>query len=146
VTKMVRNVFALQQNLTNIITFNQEPFDRVRRYYELLNLSVDVRFGSFPSVYIGLTVFIGVQEVFQRISEHIADPVKLFTMHEYRIILELLSPTKKLTDKMDSDLRDKFSRIRAGTAAAAAIQQQQHQQQQHQQQQQQQRQQQQQGN
>jgi hypothetical protein len=41
VQKMIRNVFALQQNLTNYIPFDQEPFDRVRRFYELLNMKPD---------------------------------------------------------------------------------------------------------
>ncbi len=36
---MSRNVFALQQNLTNIIQFKEVHFDRVRKYYSWLNLS-----------------------------------------------------------------------------------------------------------
>lgn len=39
VFKMFRNVFALQQNLTNIIVRKEQHFDRVRKYYDLLNLS-----------------------------------------------------------------------------------------------------------
>lgn len=43
VLKMCRNVFALQQNLTNIVQFKELHFDRVRKFYQLLNLSEDVR-------------------------------------------------------------------------------------------------------
>jgi hypothetical protein len=39
VMKMIRDVFSLQQTLTNVITFDPEPLDRVRRYYELLLLT-----------------------------------------------------------------------------------------------------------
>ncbi|PRP74064.1 exocyst complex component 4 isoform a [Planoprotostelium fungivorum] len=37
VLKMCRNVFALQQNLTNIVQFKEVYFNKVRRYYLLLN-------------------------------------------------------------------------------------------------------------
>jgi hypothetical protein len=41
---MCRNVFALQQNLTNIIiSTDEEPFEKARKYYELLNISQEVR-------------------------------------------------------------------------------------------------------
>jgi hypothetical protein len=42
VKKMIRNVFAVQQSLTNIIAFRETHFDRVRRYYSLLNYSEEV--------------------------------------------------------------------------------------------------------
>eukprot|EP01117_Protostelium_nocturnum_P014416 TRINITY_DN5482_c5_g1_i1.p1 TRINITY_DN5482_c5_g1~~TRINITY_DN5482_c5_g1_i1.p1 ORF type:complete len:882 (+),score=250.34 TRINITY_DN5482_c5_g1_i1:1213-3858(+) len=37
VLKMCRNVFALQQNLTNIVQFKESYFNKVRKYYLLLN-------------------------------------------------------------------------------------------------------------
>lgn len=37
-----RNVFAVQQNLTNIVGSKEQYFDRARKYYELLNLAEEV--------------------------------------------------------------------------------------------------------
>lgn len=47
VLRICRNVFALQQNITNIVTTvtrsKEDYFDRVRRYFRLLLLSEEVR-------------------------------------------------------------------------------------------------------
>lgn len=43
VNKMNRNIFALQQNLTNIIQFKETHFDRVRKFYSLVNLKEEVK-------------------------------------------------------------------------------------------------------
>jgi len=41
VSKMCRNILALQQNLTSIISGQEAQFDRARQYYELLHLTDD---------------------------------------------------------------------------------------------------------
>lgn len=90
VLKMVRNVFGLQQNLSNITSFNESPFDKVRKYYELLNMSVD--------------------EILQYIPKHLKDK-NGFTMQEYRTILEVVSDPKgrNLSDSLENKLRSIFS-------------------------------------
>jgi hypothetical protein len=40
--KMCRNVLTLQQNLSNLFACDEEPFERVRKYYELLIGSIEV--------------------------------------------------------------------------------------------------------
>jgi hypothetical protein len=91
VVKMVRNIFTLQQNLTGMTTFNEDPFDRARRYYELLNLNIE--------------------EVYQYVAlhHHIDDPLS-YTLNQYRTILELIANPKNrtLTDEQEKDLRDKY--------------------------------------
>ena len=42
IKKLIRNLFALQQSLTNIIVSQENYFDRVRKYYELFFLTEDV--------------------------------------------------------------------------------------------------------
>mmetsp|Transcript_46800 Transcript_46800/g.77972 ORF Transcript_46800/g.77972 Transcript_46800/m.77972 type:complete len:524 (-) Transcript_46800:75-1646(-) len=44
VLKMCRNVYALQLDLPSVISSQETNFDRVRRYYELLNLSEEAFF------------------------------------------------------------------------------------------------------
>lgn len=39
VSQICRNLFALQQNLTNIVVTQDGYFDHARQYWELLNLS-----------------------------------------------------------------------------------------------------------
>lgn len=91
VFKMIRNVFALQQNLTNIITFSEDPFDRVRRYYELLNLPAN--------------------DVYQFISEHSHETSGNYTLNQYRTVLEIILNPKgrTLNDDQEKELRENFS-------------------------------------
>eukprot|EP01122_Echinamoeba_exundans_P013216 TRINITY_DN5727_c1_g1_i1.p1 TRINITY_DN5727_c1_g1~~TRINITY_DN5727_c1_g1_i1.p1 ORF type:complete len:1196 (+),score=222.83 TRINITY_DN5727_c1_g1_i1:69-3656(+) len=89
VMKMIRDVFSLQQTLTNVITFDPEPLDRVRRYYELLLLTPE--------------------EVFQQIQENLGEPWKLFTFPEYRTVLEYLSPGRQVPEAMENELRAKLA-------------------------------------
>lgn len=88
--KMVRNVFALQQNLSNITSFNEAPFDRVRVYYELINLTEE--------------------EIFQYISNHIKEPSN-FSIQDYRTVLEVVTNPKyrTISDDREQRLRDIFS-------------------------------------
>lgn len=41
VLQITRNLYALQQNLTNIVTSQNGHFDRARKYFELINLSLE---------------------------------------------------------------------------------------------------------
>ena len=65
---MNRNVFALQQAMAALGTAREELFDRVRRYYELLNQSEE-------------DILAGIGATLAR-----AD---LFSMREYKRVLEL---------------------------------------------------------
>jgi len=75
VLKMCRNVFALQQNLTNITQVKEIHFDRVRKFYWILNMSEDEFFSN-------------------QIPENNA-----FSLDEYKAILELKQPNRKLPEK-----------------------------------------------
>lgn len=91
VVKMVRNIFALQQNLTGMTTFNETPFDKARRYYELLNSNIE--------------------EVYAFVARHHQpdDPLS-YSLNQYRTVLEIIANPKSrtLTDEQEKDLRDKF--------------------------------------
>lgn len=91
VVKMIRNIFTLQQNLTGMTTFNEAPFDKARRYYELLGLNLE-------EVYAFIT------------QHHHAEDQGSYTLNQYRTILELIANPKSrtLTDEQEKDLRDKF--------------------------------------
>lgn len=91
VVKMVRNIFTLQQNLTGMTTFNEVPFDKARRYYELLNLNLE-------EVYAFIT------------QHHHAEDQGSYTLNQYRTVLEVIANPKSrtLTDEQEKDLRDKF--------------------------------------
>lgn len=65
---MNRNVFALQQAMASIGSAREEHFERVRRYYELLNASEE--------------------DILASISSTIAR-TELFSLKEYRRVLEL---------------------------------------------------------
>lgn len=88
--KMVRNVFALQQNLSNITSFNEAPFDRVRVYYELINLVEE--------------------EIFQYVANHIREPSN-FSIQEYRTVLEVVTNPqyRSISDDREERLRELFS-------------------------------------
>jgi hypothetical protein len=105
VVKMIRNVFSLQQNLTGMTTFNEEPFDKVRRYYELLNLNIE--------------------EVYQFVAQHHhVDDQGSYTLNQYRTILELIANprSRSLSDEQEKDLRDKYVLVpfQSDTSAAAS--------------------------
>lgn len=91
VVKMVRNIFTLQQNLTGMTTFNEAPFDKARRYYELLNLNLE-------EVYTFIT------------QHHHAEDSGSYSLNQYRTVLELIANPKSrtLTDEQEKDLREKF--------------------------------------
>jgi hypothetical protein len=102
VVKMVRNIFTLQQNLTGMTTFNEEPFDQARRYYELLNLNIE--------------------EVYQYVAlHHNPDDHLAYSLNQYRTVLEIIANPKSrtLTDEQEKDLRDKYMLLpHDGTAHA----------------------------
>ena len=84
---MSRNVFALQQAMASLGTAREELFDRVRRYYELLNATEeDILAG------IGATL----------------SHSDLFTLKEYRRVLELAGggAPKRLSDRTLQKLQE----------------------------------------
>jgi exocyst complex component 4 len=90
VRKMCRNVFALQQNLTNIIiSTDEEPFEKARKYYELLNISQE--------------------EVLVHIAENSGDISKLFSYDEYKTVLEMMSPDRQINSQMREILEQKVN-------------------------------------
>lgn len=110
VMKMIRDVFSLQQTLTNVITFDPEPLDRVRRYYELLLLTPEEVFQRtlHPKE---LCVGLLLKRAFPRteIQENLGEPWKLFSFPEYRTVLEFLSPNKQIPETTENELRSKLS-------------------------------------
>jgi len=66
-----RNLFALQQNLTNIIVTKDGQFDRARQYFELLNLNEE------------------------DLSQYQADNPNLFSSEEYTALLEIQSLNRR---------------------------------------------------
>ena len=91
VSKMHRNIFALQQNLTNIIQFKETHFDRVRKYYSLIPMTE--------------------KDFFSYLSAQLAENNLMFTFEEYKAVLEARQPNKKLNEdtlaKLESILRRK---------------------------------------
>ena len=84
VSQMVRNLFALQQNLTNIIVSQDSSFDRARQYWEMLNLNEEETIAKY-------------QEAKSKEHQKIPHP---FTANEIRALFLIHSPLRKAyTDK-----------------------------------------------
>eukprot|EP00727_Mastigamoeba_balamuthi_P002808 m51a1_g12524 hypothetical protein (144) ;mRNA; f:245-757 len=90
VRKMMKNVFAVQQNLTTAIARREASFDRLRSYYELLLLGDE-------------------QEVFAHIDQRRHEGKQLFTADQYRVVLELQKPGKKVSAVVLQSLLQKLS-------------------------------------
>eukprot|EP00455_Lapot_gusevi_P022461 TRINITY_DN2337_c0_g1_i2.p1 TRINITY_DN2337_c0_g1~~TRINITY_DN2337_c0_g1_i2.p1 ORF type:complete len:418 (+),score=129.56 TRINITY_DN2337_c0_g1_i2:111-1256(+) len=73
VAQMTRNLFALQQNLTNIVMTQEHHFDRARQYWDLLNLSEE-----------DLAEFANQQQ-----------KQNLFSIEEYRALFAIQTPFRK---------------------------------------------------
>lgn len=83
IRKMLRNVFAVQQNLTVTVDRKERFFDHVRQYYELMYLT-DPR------------------ELYRHVALRLAEagghaPKQLYTAEQYDILLQLLSPGRKVS-------------------------------------------------
>jgi len=77
VMKMRRNIFSLQQNFTNMsIPVSETQFDRVRKYYSLLE--------SKP------------QELIEKLEHQIAERSNPFTKEEFMEVIKFLSPNKNI--------------------------------------------------
>lgn len=88
VQKMIRNVLALQQNLTNIASnaSKEHYFERARKYFELLNLPED--------------------EIISLLSE---DRLRVqFSVDEFKSLLEFKQPDKKLPEKLAAQIQTLF--------------------------------------
>jgi len=84
--KMRRNVLTLQQNFSGLIPCDETPFERARKYYDLVTGSIE--------------------GVFQHINEHLSDHTKLFSFEEYHKILEVLSPNHTVSNAHLQQLRE----------------------------------------
>lgn len=62
IKKMCRNLFAIQQNLTNITMSREPDLDHARQYYELLYLNPDVSTLFLYQNYIMWTIWIIVSQ------------------------------------------------------------------------------------
>lgn len=83
VQKMMRNVLALQQNLSNFVPPSQNSvMERAREYYQLFNL--------------------GSEGLIRSISEN----GPRFSFDEYRVILGLINDIKKESDGPESEQRE----------------------------------------
>lgn len=83
IRKMLRNVFAVQQNLTVTVYRKERFFDHVRQYYELMYLT-------------------DAHDLYRHIAQRLADPGThaarhLYTAEQYDILLQLLSPGRKVS-------------------------------------------------
>lgn len=76
IRKLLRNVFAIQQNLGPIVARKEAFFDRVRQYYEMLYLS-------------------DYSELYAHVSQRIADGKSVFSIEQYHTIMEIINPGKK---------------------------------------------------
>ena len=76
IRKLLRNVFAIQQNLGPIVARKEAFFDRVRQYYEMLYLS-------------------DYSELYAHVAQRIADGKPVFNVEQYVTILEIIRPGKK---------------------------------------------------
>jgi hypothetical protein len=83
---MRRNVLTLQQNFSGLIPCDETPFERARKYYDLVTGSIE--------------------GVFQHINEHLSDHTKLFSFEEYHKILEVLSPNHTVSNAHLQQLRE----------------------------------------
>jgi len=85
IKKLIRNLFALQQSLTNIIVSQENYFDRVRKYYELFFLTEDELLGHITSAVL---------------SKQIP-----FNYDAYKAIFELKAVGKKVNEKYTMSLK-----------------------------------------
>jgi hypothetical protein len=105
VFKMFRNVFALQQNLTNIIVRKEQHFDRVRKYYDLLNLTEE-ELQSHLSDTIS-------QPTSQTGGYGMQQPLKssLFSADEYRVVVEVQKFNKRISPAVAASIEQKLKMI-----------------------------------
>jgi hypothetical protein len=68
INKMNRNIFSVQQNITNIIDSRESSFNRVRQYYSMLELKEKEFLNSISAL----------------------DHVELFTIQQYEAVLECI--------------------------------------------------------
>lgn len=110
VFKMFRNVFALQQNLTNIIVRKEQHFDRVRKYYDLLNLTEEelqshlseiISPANSNSNVLGFTIG-NVTPTFKS---------SLFSADEYRVILDVQKFNKRISAAVAASIEQKLKMI-----------------------------------
>lgn len=83
VRKMLRNVFAVQQNLTVTVYRKERFFDHVRQYYELMYLTDS-------------------DDLYRHIAQRLAEPgpraaKHLYTPEQYDVLLQLLTPGRKVS-------------------------------------------------
>eukprot|EP01125_Pyxidicula_operculata_P019656 TRINITY_DN7136_c0_g1_i1.p1 TRINITY_DN7136_c0_g1~~TRINITY_DN7136_c0_g1_i1.p1 ORF type:complete len:477 (+),score=109.76 TRINITY_DN7136_c0_g1_i1:281-1711(+) len=77
IAKIKRNTFALQQTFTNMnIPISEENFDRVRKYYALLDGKV--------------------KDLINQLAHQIAERANIFSLEEFTKIIAFLSPNKKV--------------------------------------------------
>lgn len=114
VFKMFRNVFALQQNLTNIIVRKEQHFDRVRKYYELLNLSEEELLASLGDMIAAATP----ASAFARIPMHspLHEPsssnrAPLFSADEYRTVVEVQKYNKRVSASVATAIEQKLKTL-----------------------------------
>ncbi len=98
---MFRNVFALQQNLTNIIVRKEQHFDRVRKYYELLNLTEEEL-----QAYILDTISQSSNPVSGYANK--AAKASLFSADEYKVIVEVQKHNKRLSPLIATSIEQKL--------------------------------------
>lgn len=116
VFKMFRNVFALQQNLTNIVVRKEQHFDRVRKYYDLLNLTEEElqshisevvsqpsSSSSSSSAGVGLGGLSGIGGPVVKSS--------VFSADEYRVIVEVQKFNKRLAPTVAASIEQKLKMI-----------------------------------
>jgi hypothetical protein len=104
VFKMFRNVFALQQNLTNIIVRKEQHFDRVRKYYDLLNLSEEELQAHLSDIISQPTTGVGGPMSKSPSSS-------LFSADEYRVIVEVQKFNKRLSPAVAASIEQKLKMI-----------------------------------
>ncbi|EGG18628.1 exocyst complex subunit 4 [Cavenderia fasciculata] len=85
VAKLCKNVYTLQQNLTNIIVKREMFFDRIRQFYQSLS---------------------NEDELLTYLLEKMIQPY--FTTEEARIIIDFLSTTKRISGNATQTLEAKF--------------------------------------
>ncbi|KAH3743824.1 exocyst complex subunit 4 [Pelomyxa schiedti] len=89
ISKLCKNVFTLQQNLTHTIHKKEFHFDRARRYFELLALDE--------------------QELLEHITEQSEQgATQLFQFEEYRTLLEVRKPHRKVDPMVLKELTNKL--------------------------------------
>lgn len=76
IRKLLRNVFAIQQNLGPIVARKEAFFDRVRQYYEMLYLS-------------------DYSELYAHVAQRISDGKPVFNIEQYHTIMDIIHPGRK---------------------------------------------------